>query len=229
MGEDKDEVFDKIIKSTGKIVKAHVKNVFICVCVIAIIIIMLCSMVFDLTIEGGTEDRDNPSNVPGQVSVFYDNISLGSNGKINTEWLETSEELWNRLVLANSGIDEYLKNEEQLMKLVNAQIVTQYLDIREDTEEAIDWDEMMDENNGWIEHGIIKLKRGHESGTVSNMKFEEEGIFYKMIDEYNTTGDEDLKNRILNSYTIGGNVVLENYIEDVESEDESGEGEILGR
>lgn len=204
MDDNQKEVVNKILKSGKKIYKIFLIKFIIGMILLATVLIFLASIYHFLTIDSGTENPSNPSNVPGNVSVFLDNITIGKDGMINFEDQETGEELWKRLVEAESNVNGYLKNSEELMKLVNAQIVTQFLDTRSDPDEEIDWD---DNQETIIEHGIIKLKREDTSGEISNMTFIDSESFYSKVSDYNSNPTDEKKNEILGLYTIDGSIV----------------------
>lgn len=217
-----DEMFAKITNKIKAIVKKQLFILIAIVIIVTILIVGLSSLVYFLDVDAGIENKNDPSNVPGQISIFFDDITIGTNGLLNTDWLETGEELWDRLVEANSNIETYLKNEDDLMKLVNAQIVTQYLDTREDPDQPIDWDKMM-KTNGWIEHGIIKLKRADSNGNTTTMTFMEAEQYYSLIDSYNAATNDSTRDALWETiskrFTIEGDAVTDERPEEGEEEE----------
>lgn len=58
----------------------------------------------------------------------------------------------------NSRVDEYLDGPEDLLKLMNAEIITNYPDTRANPDEEIDWDTLNKNIDSNEVQGIIKFK-----------------------------------------------------------------------
>lgn len=191
---------DKTFKQIIDIIKNTIKVVLLpllpWILLILAIVILLASFVYFITVDDGTYKESDWSNVPYGVSSYTNDIKVNANGSISSSM--TAEELWDKLIENGSDIDQYLDSPEELKKLINAQIVTQYPDIRKDTSVPIDWSKI-DVNNP---PGIVKFIRSDTSNNKQNMQYVEPDKFQSYVDEYNKTGNQQAKENALKSFTI---------------------------
>lgn len=74
---------------------------------------------------------------------------------------------------------------------MNAEVVTQYPDLRKDPDKKIDWDKVLKDSDSL--QGIIKFKRAGTDNTKTTMTYVDQETFQGYIDEYNKTGSETAK------------------------------------
>ena len=191
-----DKTFKQILVIIKNTIKAVLLPLLPFILLILLIVILFASFVYFITVDDGTYKESDWSNVPYATSTAMNNITVNSDGTISSSM--TAEELWDTLIKNGSDVDKYLDSPEELKKLMNAQIVTQYPDIRPDTSVPIDWSKV-DVNNP---PGIVKFIRSDTSNNKQNMQYVEPDKFQSYIDEYNKTGNQQAKENALKSFTI---------------------------
>ena len=197
---------DEEVKNKAKLdLKQKIKLFFkIAIVIILIVIILFPAAWYVVKKDDGSFEDGDWSNTPFGASQYTHNISIGSDGKITTNM--TAQELWDRLISEGSRVDVYLDGPEELQKLMNAELITQYLDTRPNPDEPIDWEAIADVNSNEIQ-GIIKLKRAQADGTTSTMTYVDPETFQTYIDNYNVSGSEADRNEALSHFTIESRVV----------------------
>lgn len=199
------------IKKVGKNVLKATLPFFLKVFLpISLILVILFSATYLIKLDDGAIKEGDSKNVPNVVSENCNTITYKGNGVFETA--KSAQELWDELKKNGGRASAYLDNAEQLKKLIDAELVTQYLDTRpsqEDDpnaeshiEDDIDWNSISKDTNSKEIHGMVKLKRKDENGNESYMTFMEKDEFQNLIDQYNKTGDEALKEKILKHFTI---------------------------
>mgnify|MGYP005774090589 CR=1 FL=1 len=164
-----------------------------------IIIAILGASVYQIFKHDGTFDEGDWANTQYAASEYANSTSIDENGNINTTM--TAEALWQKLLDEDSRVTYYLDGPEELAKLMNAQLVTQYLDTRENPDEEIDWDKVTDINSTEVQ-GIIKLKRATDDGQTKTMTYVDPETFQSYIDSYNSSGSESDRERALSHFTL---------------------------
>lgn len=164
-----------------------------------IIIAILGASVYQIFKHDGTFDEGDWANTQYAASEYANSTSIDENGNINTTM--TAEALWQKLLDEDSRVTYYLDGPEELAKLMNAQLVTQYLDTRENPDEEIDWDKVTDINSTEVQ-GIIKLKRATDDGQTKTMTYVDPETFQSYIDSYNSTGSDSDRERALSHFTL---------------------------
>ena len=135
------------------------------------------------------------------TSNYVGDTSIGNDGKITTT--NTIQEVWDKKKEKNERVDVYLSTPEELAKLMNAELVTQFLDTRPNPDAPIDWNsEAINNPNSNEVQGIIKLKRADTKGKITTMTYKDPETFQKYIDEYNESGAEKDRNRALQHFTL---------------------------
>ena len=166
---------------------------------VIIIVVILAGAVYFITIKDGIYKEEDWSNVPYAAAKNISSANIGENGKINSGY--TAQEIWDKNIEEKGSVNLYLDNAEQLAKLMNAELVTQFLDTRENPDEPIDWDEMNKVDSKEVQ-GIIKLKRADSDGNIKTMTYVDPETFQDYIERYNKSGDESIKNEALSHFTI---------------------------
>ncbi len=164
-----------------------------------IIIVILGASLYQIMKHDGTFDEGDWANTQYAANEYTNSTSIDENGNINTTM--TAENLWQKLLDEDSRVTYYLDGPEELAKLMNAQLVTQYLDTRENPDEEIVWDKITDINSTEVQ-GIIKLKRATDNGQTKTMIYEDPETFQSYIDSYNSTGSESDKEKALSHFTL---------------------------
>ncbi|MGN1300669.1 MAG: phage tail tip lysozyme [Clostridia bacterium] len=197
---ESNEIAKKIIK---KAIMAAAKPLIIGILILAIVLIALSSILNFLTVLDGTPQDSDWSNVPYAKSQYVKNISIDNDGKITTEM--SIDEIWNKLEKNHSRVNQYLSNADELKKLINAELITDYLDTRPNPDDSIDWDSIYGDTSSKDIQGIIKLKRAMSDGTIVTMQYAKPEEFQGNLDRYNSRGnyeDNAAKNYLLTHFTI---------------------------
>ncbi len=192
---------EEVVKKAMAIIKRVAKTVIrtiILVCLPVILIFMLlAAALYHLTIDDGTWDEDS-ANVPYNMAMYTSATVLNEDGTFGNSM--NIAEVWDNLVRNHSRITQYLDSPEELATLVNAQIVTQMPDTRENPDEEINWDNV-DLVNGPIQ-GIVKFKRANQEGDKKTLTYVPREQFYTWLEDYNENGSTEARNNILNHFTV---------------------------
>lgn len=169
---------------------------------IAVIVgIALIAGILDIiTLDDGGYKEDDKKNVPNNVGQHTADISIDSNGNITTG--KSAKELWDEMIANGSRVNEYLDGPEELLKMMNAEMVTNYLDTRPDPSKSIDWKKLNKDINSKAVQGIIKLKRADNNGNTSYMTYVDYSTFYAWLEEYNISGNAAVKEKLLKHFTL---------------------------
>ena len=145
------------------------KRILVIILIIVILlIILLPSSVYYITIDDGTYKEDDWESTPFVASTYTSGISVGENG-ITTD--SSAQDLWDEMVKKNNNIKNYLDKPEELEKLMNAEIVTQYPKVGNE-------DAKLD--------GIIKFERNKKDGTSEFLTYINYDTFSGYVQNNNT-------------------------------------------
>lgn len=195
-----DEKFQKFKKVVSTVFK-HLSRPFIIVAlIICIVIIFIASALYFITIDDGSYKDGDKANVPYAVEGHTTGVIIDGNGNISTS--QTAKELWDEMIKNGSRVDEYLDGPDELQKLINAEMVTEYLDTRPNPEAPIDWKKLNKDVNSKAVQGIIKLKRADSDGNTSTITYIDPETFQTYIDNYNESGSEEDKQKALSHFTL---------------------------
>lgn len=164
-------------------------------------IILLAAALYWLTVDDGTFKEGDWSSTPYAAGEYINGVSVNSDGTLNSNI--SAQDLWNKMLENKNRVDLYLDTPEELARLMKAEIVTQYPDTRPNPDEEINWKEIFENPDEF--QGIIKFKRADSNNNISTMTYVEPQILEGWIEEYNTTGDETVKNKILSHFTLRKN------------------------
>ena len=194
MGENLKNIAKKVIKRFSK------KILLICT-VVCTIVMLLAGCVYFITIDDGTYKDGDWASVPYAAGQYTSTITFDGNNGISTSM--TAQELWDKMLENDSRVNVYLDKPEELKKLMNAEVVTKFLDTRENPDEPINWDsdELTDVNSKKIQ-GIAKLKRSDSDNNKYTMSYVDEATFQSYIDEYNASGSDEAKQNALKHFTL---------------------------
>lgn len=188
--------FKKIVRVIGNTMKAAILPMLPWILIVVGVIVVFAGMEYIITLDTGTKKEDDWSNTPFGASNYTNNVNINTDGSISTGM--TAQEVWDELIENGSNIKQYLDSPEQLQKLMNAQLVTQYPDTRPDTTKEIDWENMDADNL----QGVVKFIRADSSGNKKNMTYADPETFQSYIDDYNNTGSEQARENALSHFTI---------------------------
>ena len=194
------EDFRNELKRKWRIVSKRLLRVAI---VIPFIVIMILgASVYQVMVHDGTFKEDDWSNTPYGASQYTGNTSISSDGEITTNM--TAQELWDKLLDEDGRVDLYLDGPEELKRLMDAEMITQYLDTRSEDEidQPIDWEAINEDVDSNEIQGIVKLKRALSDGSTITMTYKDPETFQTYIDNYNATGSESDRNTALKYFTI---------------------------
>lgn len=192
-----EEELKKVLKVIGKVVKNTLRIILLPLLPFILIIILLAGAVYFITVDDGTFKEDDWTSPGYGAAVYKSETTVNADGTISAS--TSAQEIWDKLVEEGSPITAYLDSAEELAKLMNAEIITQYPDTRSNPDAPIDWDSII---NGDSLQGIIKFKRSDENGNKSTMTYVDPDTFQSYINEYNETGSETAKNNALSHFTI---------------------------
>lgn len=200
MGEEMEKFKNKV-----KIVlKKHGKRTIMMFLPIIIIIVLLASFIYFITIDDGTYKEDDWTSTPFGAAQYTSNVTVSDTGELKSSM--TAQELWDKMIKEGSRVNLYLDNPEQLLKLMNAEMITQFMDTRANPNDPIDWEAMTDVNSNNLQ-GIIKLKRASsDGGDKTTMTYVDPDTFQSYINEYNSSGSEEAKKNALSHFTLGSNI-----------------------
>ena len=191
--------FYKLKQITKHIFKKVFEKLIIILLIISIGIILVFGFIYYITNDDAAYKEDDWSSTPYASEEYVSNIQIDANGNIASSM--TAQELWDKMIENGSRVDEYLDGPEDLLKLMNAEAITQFVDTRKNPDEEIDWDALNDVNSSKIQ-GIIKLKRAKEDGTISTLTYVDSETFQMYIDNYNETGSDEDKQKALSHFTL---------------------------
>ena len=179
--------------------KQRIKKVIIGL--IIILIVFLSSSLYYITIDDGTYKEDKGS-VSYKAAKYTSGVSVTEKG-LSTK--QSVEDLWKQMKEDGAPINNYLESEEELQKLTNAEIVTQYPKI----------------GKGELD-GIIEFNRIKSDGTTKKLSFIEKSRFDQLQEECESNGKTD----ILNYFTLDDNsnviiAILNKTIETITTTDEN--------
>ncbi len=212
------EEIKNFIKKVGKRILKVIKSfVLPIVLIIAIITVLLAGFVYLITLDDGSKKEGDISNAPYAASTYTQSVTIDENGNITTNM--TAQALWDEMIKNNSRVNVYLEGPEDLLKLMNAELVTNYPDTRPNPDEEIDWETLNKDVTSNKVQGIIKFRRARDDGSTITLTFVNADTFYDWVEEYNISGDESVREQILTHFTIvegtgtgiGGSNVQLNY------------------
>ena len=162
--------------------------------IVLFFIIILAASIYYITIDDGVYKKDDWSSTPFAVSTYTQGAKIGENG---IEFDTTPQELWNKMMQNGSNVSRYLSSPEELEKLMQAEIVTQYPKVGVTDSNKLD--------------GIVEFKREDSNSNVTNLKYVKESTFDSYIENYKNSGDITA----LNYFSIddNGNVLMAQWTE----------------
>ena len=148
MDDQSNKQIQKVKKVVKKAIIAALRPIIIIFAIICIIVAFICSAMYVITLDTATLKDGSWDNVPYASDQYSNN----------------AQEVWDKLIENNSNIKEYIKESSTFKKLLNAEMVTNFLDTRKDPDAEIDWDSLNQDTNSKEVQGIIKLKRATAEG-----------------------------------------------------------------
>ena len=132
----------------------------------------------------GTQDDSDPKNGPAAANSYMNDVEIGEDGSISLT--KSPEELWEELKKKGNRLTDYLSSPQELSKLMNAQIATEYPDTRPESEidKDIDWKSINKDTKSKNVQGIIKLKRK----TIDNEEYTMTYVDPDTFDNYISSG-----------------------------------------
>jgi len=196
MGENFEKI--KVIVKTAA--KQTIKPLIITIAIVAIVVVILAGTEYLIKKDDASHKDNDWSNTPYAAAQYSNDVNISPEGEITTNM--TAQELWDKMIESGSRVDEYLDSPEDLLKLMNAQNVTNFLDTREDPDKPIDWKELNKAVDEKKIQGIVKLKRAGTDGNAITMTYVSPEKMQELIDEYNKTGSEEARKEALKYFTI---------------------------
>ena len=203
MEEAKEALKRGFKKAINGIIGAKLKIIIILIAIVALI--LLTGATYFITIDDGTYKEDDWSSTPYAAGQYTSSVTANSDGSLSTNIV--AQELWDKMIENGSRVDLYLDSPEELARLMKAEIVTQYPDTRSNPDEAINWQNIIDNPDAL--QGIIKFKRADSSGSKSTMVYTDPATFQSYVDEYNSTGSDTAKQKALSHFTLKQNITTQ--------------------
>ena len=166
---------EQIKQTLINVARKHSKVGIILIAIICIIVIIISGAVYVIKKHDGTYEEGDWANTQYAAGQYTGNTNINSDGKISTNM--SAQELWDKMMEEGSRVDLYLDGPEELLKLMNAEIVTNYPDLRPNPDEEIDWDTINSDLDSTEVQGIIKFKRAQSDGTTSTMSYVDSDTF----------------------------------------------------
>ena len=203
----------EIIKNITKKIIKKVTQKLLTVILPIILLILLVAIILGgfikvLTEQDAIYEEGSWDNTPYAASFYTSNITIDENGNINSNM--SAQEIWDKLLENDSRVTEYLDSPEELLKLMNAEVITNFPDTRPNPNEPIDWDSLNKDINAKNVQGIIKFKRAKSDGTSTTITFVDNETYYEWIEAYNVNGDKNALENILNHFTMEEEFSIQN-------------------
>lgn len=195
-----DENFQKLKQIAKRTLKLAAKPFIIVAVVVVLILVLIAGIQYVITLDDGAYKDGDKKNVPYAVEQHTGDVTVSEDGKTTTG--KTGQELWDEMIENGSRVNEYLDGPEELLKMMNAGMVTKYLDTRPNPDDPIDWKKINKDIDSNEVQGIIKLRRAYEDGSDALITYIDPETFQSYIDEYNQTGSEDAKKKALSHFTL---------------------------
>lgn len=207
---------NKVIKGLKNISKQAALAVMVTLKPIIIAVLIIVTLV--VLITGGTkivkktagienELSKDPKNGPAAIKNFMNSVKIDEDG--NIKFNKTYEQLWRQLESSNNKIVDYINSAEDLEKIVNAAVATQYPDTREDVSNPItlkEWNKINKDLKTKDVQGIIRFQRAQSNGNIDWMTYVSPSEFKELINNYNNASSdserEEAKNIALTHFTL---------------------------
>ena len=209
MEEQPNKQLERVKKIVKKAIITALKPIIIIGLIICLIAAFICSIMYVITLDTATLKDGSWDNVPYASDQYSNNVTIDDDGIAMTEM--SVQEVWDKLVENKSNMTEYIKKPETLKKLLNAEMVTNFLDTRKNPDEPIDWDSIINDTDSKVVQGIIKLKRADSDGNTKTLVYIDPETFQSYVDEYNETGSETAKQQALSHFTIERGYAASNF------------------
>ena len=132
------------------------------VAILAVLIfILLASSVYNVKLEDGTFKEGDWTSAPYVASTYTGQAQISDSG-ITTN--QNAEDLWNKMIEEGCNVEDYLDTPEELEKLMNAEIITQYPKI----------------GKGDLD-GIIQFERHKTDGTTEMLSYIDKDTFSSYV------------------------------------------------
>ena len=197
--KDGNELKQRLIGSIKSISKNVIRNVIRILLPIIMLLIIFVSSVYYIYVFVDGKGSDDWGGTPYAANQYTNTSSISGDGTISSGY--TAQEIWDKNKEEGGRASLYLDNADQLAKLMNAELVTQYLDTRENPDEEIDWEKVNKADSKEVQ-GIIKLKRADSDGNTNTMTYVDQETFEEYIDKYNSSGSESDKKAALSHFTL---------------------------
>lgn len=123
-----EEVKEQIKKVLKKLISVKIAIAIVAILLIIIIITGSTYVIMKWIAE----------KVPQVASKYTSSISIANDGTVSSSM--SSRQVWNEMTRAGYEIENYLDGPDDLERLLNAELVTQIPDMREDVTKEIDWE-----------------------------------------------------------------------------------------
>lgn len=200
--------FNRLKEISKKILKSVIIKFGFLLAIVSTVIILIAGFIYFITNDDASYKEGDWSSTSYGVSENINSGTIDENGNISVGM--TAQELWDKMIKNGSRVDEYLDSPEELLKLMNAEVITNFPDTRPNPNEPIDWDSLNKDINAKNVQGIIKFKRAKSDGTSTTITFVDNETYYEWIEAYNVNGDKNALENILNHFTMEEEFSIQN-------------------
>lgn len=174
-----------MLKKIGKFLFGY-KKIIISVLILLVFIVVLAGSIYYITLDDGTYIEGNMSSTPYAASTYIKSIKFNENGIIflykhtdestgeeieeEKKSKEMAQIIWDEMIKEGSTVKNYLDSVDELEKLMNAEIITQYPKL----------DKSVDLN------GTVEFERHKTDGTSAMLKYTDIETFNKYIEDKDT-------------------------------------------
>lgn len=174
-----------MLKKIGKFLFGY-KKIIISVLILLVFIVVLAGSIYYITLDDGTYIEGNMSSTPYAASTYIKSIKFNENGIIflykhtdestgeeieeEKKSKEMAQIIWDEMIKEGSTVKNYLDSVDELEKLMNAEIITQYPKLSKNVDL----------------NGTVEFERHKTDGTSSMLEYTDIETFNKYIADKDT-------------------------------------------
>lgn len=202
---------DELKNIAVKEIKSYATKGLYIALIFGIVVALLAGSLFTV-IWAESTNCDDMSDAPYASKEYSNNITVSSDGTISSS--TSGKQLWEEMKENKSNVNKYLDTPEEFLKLINAETITQFPDLRENFSEEYDWSKVNNVEESTIQ-GIIKFKRKDAEGNEILLTYKKPSVFNEWVQNGN---QEALKH-----FTLEANPTVLNNTSGTGAEDTDGD------
>lgn len=153
------------MKDIKNIILSSYKRIISVIVILVLILILLAASLYQIKLYDGAFREEDWTSTPYVASTYTDSAKISENG-IETD--KTAEKIWDEMIDKGNDIEKYLDSPDELKKLMDAEIITQFPKT----------------GNGDMD-GIIEFERNTD-GRKNKLTYIDKGTFDSYISSNNT-------------------------------------------